>query len=237
MEVIEYMQPSLKRGRPLTVSGFTRRTRARGAYRHRPRRRTYRRKADASEMKFNDSSIDDAIVVVNGTIQDELLEIPEGVGEEQRIGRKIVIKKLVYRYTITLPTKTVVADTNDTVRIMIIQDKQANGAFPAITDVLKTNFYLGLNNLVNTGRFRTLYDNIHSLWAHGGAGNGTADASFQHTVNGQVYLDLNIPIEYDNSAATGDITTIRSNNIFMLFLSQRGFCSVVGRCRVRFTDR
>lgn len=190
-----------------------------------------------TEMKFNDATIDDAAVVANGTIQNELLEIAEGVGEEQRVGRKITIRKCIYRFTITIATTATAANTTDTVRLMIVQDKQANGAMPTVANVLQTDFYLGLNNLANSARFRTLFDKFYDLNCIAGSGQNAADIFGASSLSDQVYLNVNIPIEYDNSAATGDITTIRSNNIFMIWLSKLGHCAVVGRWRVRYSDR
>ena len=54
-----------------------------------------------------------------------------------------------------------------------------------------------------------------------------------------IYKRVNIDMEYDNSAATGAITTITSNNIFLLAGtagSSDDLISVGGTCRLRFTD-
>ncbi len=237
---MEVVSPSLKRS--LSQLGFVRRTRQRtarrGPFRRGRRRRTFRRFAGSDiEMKVHDVTIDDAVISALGTIQAELLEIPEGVGEEQRVGRKITVKKLIYRYQITIPTTTTAANTSDTVRIRIVHDKQCNGALPAVTDVMATDFFLGLNNLNNVNRFRTLYDKFHDISCPSGAGNGTTDRFGEGAVTAEVFINMDIPIEYDNSAATGDIATIRSNNIFALFQSKAGLCALVGRMRIRYTDR
>ncbi len=189
------------------------------------------------EMKFHDVTIDDTTIAVNGTVQAEMLKIPEGNGEEQRIGRSIVIKKLIYRYSIKLPTTATANSTSDTVRIMLIQDKQCNSALPLVADVLATDFYLGLNEMANSKRFRTLWDKIYSMNSVAGAGNGTTNEYCETVINDQVYLNLNVPIEYNNATSDGAIATVRSNNIFAIFLSSDGLCGLVGRMRFRYSDR
>ncbi len=240
MEVIEYMQPSRKRGRQqMSASGFHRRVAPRRAYVPGRRRSTYRRKAEAGEMKFHDIDIDDGGVAATWTVQAELLEIPEGVGEEQRVGRNITIKKIGWRWTCTKASGATAAATSDVFRLMVIQDKQANRALPAATLVVQSDNYQSFNKLANSKRFRILYDRTFDLWSPSGSGRGVTDTlSFgEQTISGTWFKDCNIQIEYDNSAATGDITTIRSNNIFCMMISQGGGLSFDSKFRFRYTDR
>lgn len=202
-------------------------------------RREYRRFASTAEMKFHDLDIDDAVVAGNGTIQADLLTIPEGNGEEQRIGRKLTIKRILWRYNVLLPTTATAGNTSDIIRVMLILDKQANGAQPAITDILESDDYQSFNSLANSQRFRILYDKTHAISCGAGSGRGTADTlSYGETeLQDSFFKSCNIPIEYDNSLATGAITTIRSNNITALLLSRGGLTGFTSKIRFRFTDR
>ena len=51
---------------------------------------------------------------------------------------------------------------------------------------------------------------------------------------------VNLPIEFDSSVATGAVSSIRSNNLQVIYLSdvQGGVAlnDFVGACRIRFTD-
>lgn len=205
------------------------------------RRRTKRpqkRTRPSDELKFFDVDIDDAVIAQNWTIQAHPLTIPEGTADDERIGRKIQLTNLNWRWTLVNGDTQDPANSTDTVRLMAIQDKQANGAQPAITDIFASNNFQSFNNLTNKGRFRTLYDETIdlSLPSGAGAGNGTTDTFLygKKSVSGAVYKDLNIPIEY--SGATGAVTEVRTNNIIFLAGSRSGLCLLDSKVRFRYLD-
>ncbi len=210
----------------------------RGAKKARARTRIVYR-APVTELKFHDLDIDDAVIATGFTVQNVLLTIPEGNGEEERIGRSIVIKKIGWRFRITLPTTAVAGETGDTARIVLIHDKQANGATPASTDVFESNDFQSFNNLSNNRRFRILMDKTYSIRSQAGSGRGTTDtlSYAENQIDDTFFKECNIPIEYDNSAATGAITTIRSNNIVCMLSSASGFVGFSSKMRFRYTDR
>ncbi len=191
------------------------------------------------EMKFHDVTVDDGVVAASMNVQTALLVIPEGNGESDRIGRKITIKKLGWRYEVLLPTTATAADTSDVVRVMMVLDKQANGALGVNTAVLEDDDYQSFNNLANSQRFRILMDKSYSIASKSGSGRGTTDTlSYGDAViTAQWHKNCNIPIEYDNSATTGVITTIRSNNLFVIVGSKSGVAGFRSKLRVRYTDR
>ncbi len=215
-------------------------------YRQRQRQRTagtvvkraYRTsyKADG-ELKFHDVSLDDAVVANAGTITATINIIPQGVTEVQRIGRKATIKKIGWKYQITLPEKDAVSTPNpgDVCRVILYLDKQANGAAAAVTDLLESASHLSFNNLVNTARFRVRMDRTHTLnyasMASDGAGVvSQADVLISETF----YKSCNIPLEF--SAGTGAITEIRSNNLGVLLISKNDVLDFRSKFRLRFTD-
>ncbi len=190
-----------------------------------------------SEKKFHDVDADDDVVSLGGTIQNALLTIVQGATESQRIGRKITITDISLNMSLSVPATTTAADGNDVCRVMLILDKQCNGALPAlITEVLESANFDSFNNLANKGRFRTLWQKKIVLNHTAGGWNGANVISFESGKNLSKSLRCNIPIEYDNTAATGVITTIRSNNIFMLYISKNGLCGVDCSMRFRYTD-
>ncbi len=222
-----------------------RRFRRRGAVRGRQRGfvRTggyYGRYTGSSpEMKFHDVTVDDGVVAASMNVQTALLVIPEGNGESDRVGRKVTIKRIGWRYEVLLPTTAVAADTSDVVRVMMILDKQANGALPTNTIVLEDDDYQSFNNLANSKRFRILMDKSYSINCGSGSGRGTTDTlSYgDQVITAQWHKKCSIPIEYDNSATTGVITSIRSNNIFVIVGSKSGVAGFRSKVRVRYTDR
>ncbi len=192
-----------------------------------------------AEMKFHDVTVDDGVVAASMNVQTALLVIPEGNGESDRVGRKITIKKIGWRYEVLLPTTATAADTSDVVRVMMILDKQANGALGTNTSVLEDDDYQSFNNLANSKRYRILMDKSYSITSQSGSGRGTTDTlSYGDAViTAQWHKPCSIPIEYDNSATTGVITSIRSNNLFVIVGSKSGVAGFRSKVRIRYTDR
>lgn len=189
------------------------------------------------ELKFYDYTLDDAVVAAAGTVTASINTIAQGVTEQQRVGRKCIIRKISWRWRSYLPEANDVNDPAqpDIIRIMLFLDKQCNGATAAVTDILETANYLSFNNLANSGRFVILLDKTVSLNYDGMGSTGAGIvAQAEHTVHGSYHKKVNIPLEFD--AATGAITEIRSNNLGVLLLSVNGVCGFESRIRLRFSD-
>ncbi len=189
----------------------------------------------AQEHKFLDLNINDASIVANGNIaEDSIFGIAQGVTESTRIGRKAVIRAINWRFNIELLAAALATGT-ETVRVILYQDKQCNGATAAITDVVESNNFQSFNNLANKGRFRTLMDRTYSLNHHAATGDGAANDAVPFTINDSFYYKCTMPVEYDST--TGAITEIRSNNVGVLLLSDIGdLAGFTSKMRVRFTD-
>lgn len=186
------------------------------------------------ELKFKDTSISDPVVAATGFISTNLLLIPQGTSDNTRIGRLITLRSIGFKFQWKLPSKTVVTDMTDTVRVMVIQDKQANGTLPAVGDILKQTELVSFNELNNKRRFRTLMDRVYDMNSSGMAGNGTTQDSMEVVRYDSWFKKLNMPIDY--SSSVGSITELKSNNIFVLLISTDGNCSFDGNVRMRFSD-
>ncbi len=199
-------------------------------------------KLSTTELKFHDLDIDDAAIAANGTIvKSSVLTIAEGNGESNRIGRKIIVKNINWRYTITLNSTAVKEDTSEIVRVILYLDKQTNGAIAAVsTDagILETDNYQSFNNLNNKNRFRILSDRTYHLRSQSGSGRGTTDtlAFGEDIIEDQIYKKCDFPIEYDNSTTDGALTSMRSNNVGVLLLSKGGFAVFDSKMRIRYLD-
>ncbi len=188
------------------------------------------------ELKFHDVDLDDAVVATGGTVTPTIAIIPQGVTEIQRVGRKCTINAIGWRFSVSLPEVDGVATppNPDTVRVLLFQDKQANKATAAVTDILESADYQSFNNLANKGRFRTLMDRTYAINYTTGLGIG-ADGDYTSVrVEDSFFGKCNIDIEY--TAATGDIDEITSNNIGVLLISQAGVAKFDSKFRLRFTD-
>ncbi len=185
------------------------------------------------ELKFFDLEINDATVDAGGTITDSIHKIAQGITEKTRIGRKLTIKSINWRFNVGLPPGTSTSTTNDTVRVIMYLDKQCNGAAAAVTDIIETADYQSFNNLANKSRFTTLMDRTYTLNAQL-SGNGTTVDSAEVVENDAFYKKCTIPIEFN--AADGLISEIRSNNIGVLIISEGGLATFGSKIRVRFSD-
>jgi hypothetical protein len=196
----------------------------------------YGRFGPGGEDKFHDVDADQAPVSASGDIKGSLLTIPQDTTEDGRIGRQVFLKKVSLRFWAGLAGTNDIAATFDTVRIMLICDKQCNGANPSVTDVLESGDWMAFNNLANKGRFHTYFDKKIMLNALAGGGNTTNNT--RTAAVGKYFekhVKLNLPIEYDSD--TGAVTEIRSNNVFLLYITDQGLATVECSMRFRYSDR
>jgi len=194
------------------------------------------RRANAGgELKFFDTVLAATNVPAVGVVNPNLNIVATGDGEQNRIGRKIQIKSVWLKGSATLLTSATAAAATDTVRMILVQDKQANGAAFAVTDVLQNADYLGFRNVANTSRFNILWDKTIDINAS--AVFTAVPAGLPMVRNFNNYLKCNIPIEFDASLNTGVITTQRSNSIALLMISKNNNISQVQyRARIRYAD-
>ncbi len=189
------------------------------------------------ELKFHDVDLDDAVIASGGTVTASINLIAQGVTEKTRVGRKCTIRSINWRFNISLPERDAIADPEpaETVRVIMFQDKQCNGAAAPILQISEVQNYQTFNNLANAGRFRTLVDRTYDMNAPALASDGAGVVSqTEWNVNGTFFKKCNIPLEFDNT--TGAITELRSNNIGVLLYSRSGIASFESKIRLRFSD-
>lgn len=235
-----YLRPyatPLKRSKKtsIVVPGYTRRVGNYGRYAGAPGMMGGR-----GELKFFDRSIDDATIATAGTNVDSINKVVQGIAETNRIGRKITIRSIWWKWQLKLPTFDAqgIAQKPDTVRVIMYLDKQTNGA-TATADgangILSAQSWQAFPELTNKGRFNVLYDKLVTLNINGMASDGTGLMSTAEVIReGTFYKRCNIPIEFNSS--TGAIGEIRSNNIGVLLLSSAGLAGMLSLCRIRFSD-
>lgn len=192
--------------------------------------------ATPGELKFLDVTVDDPTITALATTTG-LNFIQQGTSDSDRIGRKVTVKYLSWKYTLQLVARNddTVARLSEVVRVIVGLDKQANGALPGGTTLLETNQYQSFLNLSNKDRFRVLMDRTHVLNAQAGAGTATLDDWASVTTAHKFNIKLNVPVEYQTN--TGTITDLTSNNFFIMIFSRTGGqASMESRFRLRFTD-
>jgi len=143
-----------------------------------------------------------------------------------RIGRRVNMKSLYLRLTFQLATTST---GGAPLRVLVIYDKQSNGAAPTATDVLTASTFVSPNNISNRDRFVTLCDQITQPVSTGGTS--------QVALN--IYKKLNMAIQF-NAGTAGTIADITSGGVY-LFLAQGGSIltanpSVEWYARIRYSD-
>ncbi len=197
----------------------------------------YNTPGGAGELKFFETAIDDAVVVGAGAVSPSVNLIPQGVTESTRVGRKCTLKALMWRGNVTLPEQDAqtTPQSGDVVRLMVILDKQANGAVFTVTDILETADWQSFNNLANSSRFRVLMDRLITLNYQGLASDGAGVVSqANYVLPFTFFKKCNIPLEF--SSTTGAIGEIRSNNVTILAITSGGIAGLGSNFRVRFAD-
>ncbi len=208
-----------------------------GSYRHAPKKwrpgysRTGGYYGGAVENKFVDTQVAFGAISSVGQIVN-LSVIAQGTTESTRIGRKCAINAIMVRIHAYIVSAANLNNGSDVMRIMIIQDKQVNGAEFGVLDVLETANFQSFRNLANVQRFNILKDWKIVLNASGGVGDGTTNHTVKSMVDQNCYIKRNITIEY--SGPNGSITETKSNGLFILFITAHGFTAVTYRSRLRF---
>ncbi len=190
-----------------------------------------------TELKFHDKTLDDTTIDAAGSISNTLIAIPQGVTEKERVGRKVRIKSVNWRYTITIPEFDALSTPagGDTVRVILYIDKQTNGSAAPVLDILEVANYQSFRNLVNGGRFKVLLDRTHSLNYLALASDGAGVVSGPEVSEDFTFFKkCDIPVEY--SSTTGAIGEICCNNIGLLLISKDGLAGLESQFRFRYSD-
>ncbi len=197
------------------------------------------------ELKFHDIDWDESAADLSaGVISNtsSLVLIGQGVTESTRIGRKAVLKSIGWRARVQLgSTEATVLTTPETVRFLLVLDKQCNGAAPAVAGangLLESANYQSFNNLTNKGRFSVLADKTLVLNPQAASGNGSANDTGAVTKTFSVFKKCDIPVEYSGTAAPSVIDEVRTNNVFGIMITETANASLTldSKFRFRFTD-
>lgn len=189
------------------------------------------------ELKFLDTTIS-SVMTATGSVPatgGQLNLIAQGTTESQRIGRKVVIKSIHILGT-CLSVFGVTAAPAAVAYMVLVWDKQCNGAAAAVTDVFTSaDLSTSLPNMANNERFIIIKRFKFRMYPQAGVSGAFGDLSIPI----KYYRKCNIPVEF--SSTTGAITEIKSNNLFLLTgLSSSTAASVVqiaAKCRIRFDDQ
>lgn len=172
------------------------------------------------------------------TEQTLLNGIGGGSGANQRVGRKVIMKSLMFRWSYFLnPTATTLASGGSPLRIIIFYDKQANANLPTIAGLLNSNWFNTNNNLDNRDRFVILAD----IYTDPVSSVGNS------SVAGKRYIPLNHEVIFNGGDDADQIGSITTGSIFVTFAQDGGLSTpqTVGQegaffkfnSRIRYEDK
>lgn len=174
-----------------------------------------------------------------------------------RIGRKIEMKSLLIELNIT-PVSAARSTGADTLRILVIYDRQTNGAVPAISDILQDTEQNGTNttvmtsniNLNNRDRFQIIRDVRVGLPAITNAATGVPTAAWPTMIQGthsggmhiREYIKLGeLVTQYKADSSPAVIGDIATGGLFLITFSgfgagTEGFTIAEWNARLRYHD-
>ncbi len=223
----------IRRAMPTKMRGFYRKAGYYGRYNR------VNRRAKLGEIKFKDKLQGPTSVSQTGTvINDTILVIPEGVSEDERIGRKITLSSISFHGMCVIPTTATQAESQDTIRIVVYLDKQCNGAAATWANVFDGTDIDGFRNLANQHRFQILLDRQYTIFAPITSGTAAEATTLSQARHRRIawHIPIKRQIFYNKDLTTGALSTIESNNIGMMAISQLGHVDIQGCHRVRYHE-
>ncbi len=200
----------------------------------RPRRTQSVRVGASSRSKIGELKNFDHNIVTNagaggGTtdIEPTLCDIPEGTGENERVGRRVLVKSIQLKGSVG--ADAIPDDASVPIRWGLYLDRQTNGAAATFADlftVVSGIEYGAMRNLDNSGRFHIICDRQLTV------GRGFSTASKQDYVPVNVYFRLNHVLEF--SGGTGAISELTTNNFGLYIVQGDSVGSATASTNVRF---
>lgn len=150
--------------------------------------------------------------------------IAQGVGNNERVGRKVNIKSISLRYTHS-PTS---GGPDSQVRIAIVYDKQANGSLPSAVDIFNQSNFLSHLTLANADRFVVIMDEI-----------SVSSQSSALNISGSRYTKCNLETIF--AGTTSGIASINSGALMILAANNAdptigAVSTLYYNVRLRYTD-
>ncbi len=173
------------------------------------------------ERKFIDTQIVNTAMAATGTIT-QLTNLVQGVTDSTRIGNKITVVGCLLTYIID-------ANITTNIRVLLVQDKQTNGAIYLNSDLFQDetaqDIIVSPKNADFKRRFKVYHDKNYSYSVAGVA-----------TKFYKKFFKMNIPMRFD--ANNGDITDIQSNSLSWFVATETAGAGVVNTlfCRVYYID-
>jgi len=149
-----------------------------------------------------------------------------------RNGRETTMKSIEFR-AVVAPTD--VTGVEQTARVLLVYDRQANATPLTAVQVLAANNTYAPRNLENRRRFKILFDRTFQI---GDRSAAPASMPFAKTI--KFYRRLAHPVTY-NAGNAGTVADIVTGSLYLITVGTQGAGGAAGSCifysRVRFQDK
>lgn len=172
----------------------------------------------------------------------QMMDIPSGTSDQQRIGQAIWVKSIALRWTINHPTSPTSASISHPVRVVLVYDRSCNKSAATFADVFDgstaNNAWL-FKNIEQGKRFVILMDKFVEMNVVAGGQEGTTATWVFPVKNFSYYWKSGkgrgMPIHY---TGTSGVIGERTRGNFMLFLATNSNNISMSKvtARIRFTD-
>lgn len=188
----------------------------------------------SKEMKFNDYEITtpSALGLYSAaTVASAINGIASGTDYNQRIGRIINLQSLEFSYDVRCDFA---ANAYTATKVVIVYDKQTNGAAPFYSDMYFTTALHSRKNVNNEDRFVILHEEII---CQGIGETASVPGAMQNSiVRRKGYIKLR-GLKTMYTGVGGTVGSIDSGGLFVVAVNDNGSHSfIAGAFRVRFYD-
>lgn len=158
------------------------------------------------ELKYVDLAGASYVADTTGTLT-LLATIAQGDTLQQRVGQRVMLTNLLIRGQVASGSTTATALAT----LIIVYDRQPQGALPAITDVLDAS----ISNSFQRVDFRDRFF-LCARWDFNLTGNSVTPATGGENIRLDFNVALRKPATYDQTATTGAIGTIRTGALYAI---------------------
>lgn len=186
------------------------------------------------EVKYFDTINLNGTVSLTGATNPGFNLVPQGTAKNARIGSRINLTDLHVNVGLSLKNQAA-SGTGATTRIIIYQDKQANGSAATVQNLLVTSDWRAFRNLDESDRFHVLVDKFITMNLETQTNNaGTISNSVVKHFETFHFSLPHTTITF--SGTTGAIGEVRSNNYAMLIIGESVTVDYIIDSRIRFID-
>lgn len=203
--------------------------------------------AEVKSVDLNDAGSAPYTTAINSTAAVILLNgMVPGSNLQNRLGRKIAMKSVRLLGNIIWNGNGAV--NYDFFRLMIVYDRQPNGALPALSDILQTVDPAGNTsstvwdhvNLSNRDRFQILRNRMYSVNSHGGSSTFVAGAITDGRWQVDEFVRLKDLETHFNTGVAGTVADMTTGALLLVLVGATAAANnqadLNWTSRVRFTD-